>query len=295
MGITMGISHLTYSKTALPGEAFTRTLPLMQAPPPVALTLAGSDCSAGAGLQADLKTFQHFRVHGLSAVTCVVSETANIVRAIHPVPPAIVADQLALLLDAFPVAAIKTGMLFSAAHIRAIAEVLARHPGIPLVIDPVMIASSGTALLESDAVAALRELLPRAALVTPNLPEAEVLAGEPIADVDAMERVGRSLSGHFGVPFLVKGGHLDSGDCTDLLVENGRLHRFSTARIDLPGSHGTGCTFSAAIAANLARGHALPDAVARAKTYLTRSLAESYGFTSPAGGSVHALNQGTAF
>jgi hydroxymethylpyrimidine/phosphomethylpyrimidine kinase len=267
----------------------------MQAPPPVALTLAGSDCSAGAGLQADIKTFQHFRVHGLSAVTCVVSETANVVRAIHPVPPAIVADQLALLLDAFPVAAIKTGMLFSATHIRAIAEVLARHPAIPLVIDPVMIASSGTALLEPDATAALRELLPRAALVTPNLPEAEVLAGEPIADEDAMERVGRSLSEHFGVPFLVKGGHLDSGDCTDLLVENDRLHRFTTGRIDLPGSHGTGCTFSAAIAANLARGHALPDAVARAKTYLTRTLAESYGFSSPAGGSVHALNQGTVF
>jgi hydroxymethylpyrimidine/phosphomethylpyrimidine kinase len=267
----------------------------MQAPPPVALTLAGSDCSAGAGLQADLKTFQHFRVHGLTAVTCVVSETANVVRAIHPVPPEIVGGQLDLLLASFPVAAIKTGMLFSAAHIRAIAEVLARHPAIPLVIDPVMIASSGTALLESDAVAALRDLLPRAALVTPNLPEAEVLAGEPIPDAAAMERTAFSLGARFGTSFLVKGGHLDAPECTDLLAENGRLHRFTTGRIDLPGSHGTGCTFSAAIAANLALGHALPEAVGRAKTYLTRTLADSYGYASPGGGTVHALNQGTDF
>jgi hydroxymethylpyrimidine/phosphomethylpyrimidine kinase len=282
-------------QTALPGAGFARTLPLMQAPPPVALTIAGSDCSAGAGIQADLKTFQHFRVHGLTSVTCVVSETANIVRAVHPVPPEIVADQTSLLLEAFPIAAIKTGMLFSAAHIDAVKTVLARYPGIPLVIDPVMIASTGTPLIDPDAVAALKALLPLAALVTPNLPEAEALAGESIPDAEAVERVGKRLSERFGVPFLLKGGHLSGPDCTDLLIANGETERFSSERFDLPGSHGTGCTFSAAIAANLALGHDLAEAVGWAKLYLVRTLAGSYVFKAPGREPVHALNQGTAF
>jgi len=267
----------------------------MQAPPPVALTIAGSDCSAGAGIQADLKTFQHFGVHGLTAVTCIVSETANIVRAVYPVPPEIVADQTSLLLESFPVAAIKTGMLFSAAHIDAVKATLARHPDIPLVIDPVMIASTGTPLIDPDAIAALEALLPLAALVTPNLPEAEALAGESIPDADAVERVGQRLTEKFGVPFLLKGGHLDGPVCTDLLIANGKTHRFSGERFDLPGSHGTGCTFSAAIAANLALGHDLAEAVGRAKLYLIRTLADSYVFETPSREPVHALNQGTAF
>lgn len=269
----------------------------MQAPPQVALTIAGSDCSAGAGIQADLKTFQHFGVHGLTAVTCIVSETANIVRAVHPVPPEIVADQTSLLLESFPVAAIKTGMLFSAAHIDAVKATLARHPGIPLVIDPVMIASTGAPLIDPDAITALESLLPFAALVTPNLPEAEALAGEsiPDADVEAVERVGQRLTQRFGVPFLLKGGHLSGADCTDLLISHGKTHRFSGERFDLPGSHGTGCTFSAAIAANLALGHDLPEAVGRAKLYVIRTLADSYVFETSGRPPVHALNQGTAF
>jgi len=287
--------HAGPSKTALPVDVFARTLPPMQAPPPVALTLAGSDCSAGAGVQADLKTFQHFGVHGLTAVTCIVSETANVVRAVHPVPPEIVADQTSLLLESFPVAAIKTGMLFSAAHIEAVKATLARHPGIPLVIDPVMIASTGTPLIDPDAIAALKDLLPLAALVTPNLPEAEALAGESIPDAEAVERVGRRLTEKFGVPFLLKGGHLDGPVCTDVLFADGKTHRFSGERFDLPGSHGTGCTFSAAIAANLALGHDLAEAVGRAKLYLIRTLADSYVFESAGRESVHALNQGTAF
>jgi hydroxymethylpyrimidine/phosphomethylpyrimidine kinase len=291
----LGIFRADYSKTALPGAGFARTLPLMQAPPPVALTIAGSDCSAGAGIQADLKTFQHFGVHGLTSVTCIVSETANVVRAVHPVPPEIVADQTALLLESFPIAAIKTGMLFSAAHIDAVKATLARHPGIPLVIDPVMIASTGTALIDPDAIAALEALLPLAALVTPNLPEAEAFAGESITDAEAVERVGQRLSERFGVPFLLKGGHLDGPNCTDLLIAHGKTHRFSSERFDLPGSHGTGCTFSAAIAANLALGHDLAEAVGRAKLYLIRTLADSYVFEAPGREPVHALNQGTAF
>ena len=131
----------------------------MTTAPPIAMTIAGSDCSAGAGIQADLKTFQHFRVHGLTAVTCIVSETANCVRRVEPVSVAMVRDQVSLLLDSFPVAAVKTGMLFSAAHVRAVAEVLAEYPTIPLVVDPVMIASTGDSLLEPDAVALYHELL----------------------------------------------------------------------------------------------------------------------------------------
>ena len=141
---------------------------------PVALTIAGSDCSAGAGIQADLKTFQHFGVHGLTAITCVVSETANIVRAVHPVPVDVVADQISLLLESFPVRAVKTGMLFSAPHVIAVAEILGRHRDVQLVVDPVMIASTGDSLLEPDAVTAYKSLLlPLARVITPNLHEAD--------------------------------------------------------------------------------------------------------------------------
>lgn len=263
---------------------------------PVALTIAGSDCSAGAGIQADLKTFQHFQVHGLTAVTCVVSETANIVRAVHPVPVEIVADQVSLLLESFPVAAIKTGMLFSAAHVGAVAEILRRFPQIPLVVDPVMIASTGASLLEPDAIATYRELLlPLARVITPNLPEAETLLGEKIPDVSALEPAARRLAEMFGTAVLLKGGHLDGPECLDLLVDGGEVHRFLAARIPVAGSHGTGCTLSAAIAAALARGEALPGAVGAAKTYLGKTLSLSYVFRSAAGDAVHALNQGTTF
>jgi hydroxymethylpyrimidine/phosphomethylpyrimidine kinase len=263
---------------------------------PVALSIAGSDCSAGAGIQADLKTFQHFRVHGLTAVTCVVSETANIVRAVHPVPVEIVADQISLLLESFPVAAIKTGMLFSAAHVRIVAEILRCYPQLPLVVDPVMIASTGAPLLETEAMAAYRELLlPLARLITPNLPEAEALLGEPIPDESALESATRRLSQQFGTAILLKGGHLDGPDCLDLLVDQGEVHRFSAARIPTTGSHGTGCTLSAAIAATLALGIPLPRAVEIAKDYLGKTLRHSLEFQSFRGRRIHALNQGTCF
>ncbi len=263
---------------------------------PVALTVAGSDCSAGAGIQADLKTFQHFHVHGLTAVTCVVSETANIVRTVHPVPVGIVSDQVSLLLESFPVAAIKTGMLFSAAHVVAVAEILRNFPQIALVVDPVMIASTGASLLEPDAIAAYRDLLlPLARVITPNLPEAETLLGAKIPDESALEPAARRLAEMFGTAVLLKGGHLEGADCLDLLVDAGEVHRFSAARIPVAGSHGTGCTLSAAIAAAMACGASLPEAVEISKTYLGKTLAQSYGFRSAAGKNVHALNQGTTF
>ena len=263
---------------------------------PVALTIAGSDCSAGAGIQADLKTFQHFQVHGLTAVTCVVSETANIVRAVHPVPVEVVCDQISLLLASFPVTAVKTGMLFSAAHVVAVAEILRNYPAVQLVIDPVMIASTGASLLEPDAVAAYQEfLLPLARVITPNLPEAEALLGEVIPDEAALESAARRLSEKFGTAILLKGGHLDGPQCIDLLVDQGAVHRFTAARIPVSGSHGTGCTLSAAIAAQLARGASLPEAVKIAKAYLGETLSHSYQFSSADGSTLHALNQGTDF
>ena len=266
----------------------------MSHPPPVALSIAGSDCSAGAGIQADLKTFQHFGVHGLTAVTCVVSETANVVRAVHPVPVEVVADQVSLMLDSFPVAAVKTGMLFSAAHVKAVADILTKHPDLALVVDPVMVASTGDPLLEPDALAAYREsLLPLARVITPNLPEAEVLLGREIPDESALEAAARELADRFGTAVLLKGGHLPGDTCLDLLVENGETFRFSEGRIAVAGSHGTGCTFSAAITAVLARGETLPWAVESAKKFLGTALRQSWSFPSPAGGSVHALNQGT--
>jgi hydroxymethylpyrimidine/phosphomethylpyrimidine kinase len=261
---------------------------------PVALTIAGSDCSAGAGIQADLKTFQHFRVHGLTAVTCVVSETANIVRAVHPVPVDIVRDQVSLMLESFPVAAVKTGMLFSADHVRVVAEILMKHPETALVVDPVMIASTGASLLEPEAVDCYKKLLlPLARVITPNLPEAETLLGESIPDEASLEPAARRLSEIFGTAVLLKGGHLDGPNCIDLLIDQGAIHRFTAPRIPLPGSHGTGCTLSAAIAAGLALGNSLPEAVRLAKDYLGETLRGSYQFTAASGETVHALNQGT--
>lgn len=262
--------------------------------PAVALTIAGSDCSAGAGIQADLKTLQHFHVHGLTALTCVVSETANIVRAVHPIPVDVVCDQISLLLDSFPVAAIKTGMLYSAAHVRAVAEILQRHRHIPIVVDPVMIASTGDSLLEPAAIEAYREfLLPLARVITPNLPEAEALLEEPIENAAAMEVAAHRLSMRFNTAVLLKGGHLESPECLDLLVDRGAVSRFTTVRIAARGSHGTGCSLSAAIAAGLAGGHSLVRAVESAKHYLGQTLRQSYEFRSPAGEIVHVLNQGT--
>lgn len=256
--------------------------------------MAGSDCSAGAGLQADLKTFQHFGIHGLTVVTCIVSETANVVRRVDPVPVAMLTDQLSLMLASFPVAAIKTGMLFSAAHVEATANILATHPHIPLVVDPVMIASTGDALLEPDAVALYQQcLLPRATVITPNLPEAAALLGHAIATAADLEPAARALAARFHTAVLLKGGHLDGPECTDLLAADGQIHRFSSPRLAVAASHGTGCTLAAAIAARLALGDPLPEAAATAKAYLNDTLRHSYTLVHPNGEIIHALNQGT--
>ncbi len=266
----------------------------MEHSPPLALTIAGSDCSAGAGIQADLKTFQYFGVHGLTAVTCVVSETANIVRAVHPVPPAVVGDQISLLLDSFPVVAVKTGMLFSADHVKVVAELLRQHPEILLVVDPVMVASTGDSLLEKEAVQAYQDLLfPLARVITPNLPEAEVLLGARIINEIELESAARELSARHGTAVLLKGGHLPGENCLDVLADGGVIYRFTAERIAVAASHGTGCTMSAAVTAALAGNQELPWAVEMAKNYLGKTLRHAYEWSTPAGGSIPALNQGT--
>jgi hydroxymethylpyrimidine/phosphomethylpyrimidine kinase len=247
--------------------------------PPVVLTIAGSDNSAGAGLQADSKTITALGGYALTAVTCVVAEVPGKVSMIQPVRAAVVAEQVRLCCEAFPVAAIKTGMLHSAAIIDAVIDALltatARNKTKPaLVVDPVMVASSGDILLKSAAVRAYRRsLLPLATLVTPNLNELEVLAGRRVANVREMEAAGAALAAEFGVAFLLKGGHLRGREAVDVLVEpGGRSERFVAPFIRGADPHGTGCTYSAAIATGLARGRSLREAVGEGKQFITRAI-----------------------
>lgn len=251
--------------------------------PPTALTIAGSDNSAGAGIQADLKTFSHFGVYGLTAVTCVVAEVPGHVASIQSIEPSIVAEQIALSLQYFEVSAIKTGMLYSTEIIEAVVTELKRQASsIPLIVDPVMVATSGDLLFEKDAVAAMQEqLFPLARLITPNLDEASVLlGGEKISTVAEMERAGKKLSADFGTAILMKGGHLPGGSAIDLLIEGGQIWRYEAPFLKDVSTHGTGCTYSAAIAAQLALGLNLPDAIGAAKNYISDAIRTSFEWNS---------------
>ena len=242
--------------------------------PPVVLTIAGSDNSGGAGLQADLKTFTTLGVYGTCAVTCVVAEHPGRVLNITPLPAARVGDQIRLVLEAFPVAAIKTGLLLSAQIIEAVETALDSARAVPLVVDPVMVASTGRVLLEKDAIRALRRFLARADLITPNRDEAALLWGREITHLRDLEKAARDLAGEFGRPsILAKGGHLQTGMAVDLLASPaGKLLRFAAKRIPGVDPHGTGCTYSAAIAAGLAQGLILEQAVAQGKKFITRAI-----------------------
>ena len=243
---------------------------------PKALTIAGSDSGGGAGIQADLKTFSAFRVFGMSVITAVTAQNSLGVQGVENLPPAFVAQQLRSVLEDFGADAAKCGMLSTAPIIEAVATELTSHRIEKLVVDPVMVAKSGDQLLQPEARAALADrILPLALLVTPNLPEAEVLAGIRVAEPEDMEEAARRI--HLMGPryVLVKGGHL-KGDATDLLWNGRDFTRFSTPRIDSQNTHGTGCTFSAAITAGLARSQALGDAIRSAKAYVTRAIREGF-------------------
>jgi hydroxymethylpyrimidine/phosphomethylpyrimidine kinase len=247
--------------------------------PPVVLTIAGSDNSAGAGIQADSKTIAALGGYALTAVTCVVAEVPGKVSMIQSLRPAIVAEQVRLGFEAFPVAAVKTGMLYSESIIAAVIDVLLaatkklKHKP-ALVVDPVMVASSGDLLLKPGAVRAYRRaLLPLATLVTPNLNELEVLAGRKIANLREMETAGAELSAQFQTAFLLKGGHLRGREAVDVLVEpGGASERFVAPFIRGADPHGTGCTYSAAIATGLAGGKSLREAVGEAKKFITSAI-----------------------
>ncbi len=244
----------------------------------VALTIAGSDSSGGAGIQADLKTFQALGVFGASAVTAVTVQNTQKVYDIQEIRPQIVHDQITCLFDDFPIHAVKIGMVASVALIEAIARALNSIDGLPpVILDPVMISKSGYALLQPDAREALvRHLFPLAAVVTPNLPEAEALLDETIADIDAMKAAARGVSALGAKMVVVKGGHLGQGRATDVLFDGVSFKLLESRRIDTANTHGTGCTFSSAIAAYMARGQSFFDAVARAKFYITGAIENGF-------------------
>jgi hydroxymethylpyrimidine/phosphomethylpyrimidine kinase len=240
----------------------------------VSLTIAGSDSGGGAGIQADLKTFAAFGVFGTSVITALTAQNTLGVRAVAEVQPAFVRAQLDAISEDFAVASAKTGMLSR----RPIIEVVATHLGNRrlrnLVVDPVMVAASGDVLLAPDAVAAMRDLmLPLASLLTPNLREAEILSGVAISDVATMHLAARRIVEMGARAVLVKGGRLGGSTAVDVLCRDGTIREFNTPRVAISRPHGTGCTLSAAIAAGMALGAELEDAIHTAKLYVTRALA----------------------
>ncbi|HJX98047.1 MAG TPA: bifunctional hydroxymethylpyrimidine kinase/phosphomethylpyrimidine kinase [Chthoniobacterales bacterium] len=259
---------------------------------PIALTIAGSDSSAGAGIQADLKTFNGLGVYGLSAITCVVAEIPGKVSRIEPVGADMVRDQIHVLVKNFPVAAIKTGLLYSAEIISTVAKSMVDlFRKVPLVVDPVITATGGDPLLKSDAVEVYeRELFPLAALITPNLDETAQLLGEKIRDRQSMERAGEELARKFKTAILLKGGHLSGENSVDLLFANGKITKFSAPFVRGVATHGTGCTYSAAITAGLAIGKSLEDSIVEAKKFVTDCITGHFRWQSNAGSIIDALN-----
>jgi hydroxymethylpyrimidine/phosphomethylpyrimidine kinase len=240
----------------------------------VALTIAGSDSSGGAGIQADLKTFQALGVFGMSAVTAVTVQNTQKVYDIQEMRPDIVHDQITCLFDDIPIHAVKIGMVASVALIEAVAKALGWIASLPpVVLDPVMISKSGYALLKPDAREALvSRLFPLATVVTPNLPEAEALLGRRIANIEGMKTAAREISALGAKMVVVKGGHLGRGSATDVLFDGSDFRLLESRRIDTIHTHGTGCTFSSAIAAHLALGEPFFAAVSHAKTYVTGAI-----------------------
>ena len=260
-----------------------------------AVTVAGSDCSGGAGIQADIKTMTMNGVYAMSAITALTAQNTTGVRAIQESTPDFLMQQIdAVFEDIFP-DAVKIGMVSSGALIRVIADRLRYHRAKNIVVDPVMIASSGSALLKTEAVKVLTgELLPIASLVTPNIPEAEVLTGMVIENREDMQTAAKVIGGNFGCAVLLKGGH-SVNDANDLLYRDGEYRWFEGKRIDNPNTHGTGCTLSAAIAANLAKGYALDESVKRAKDYISGALAAQLDLGHGSGPMNHAFDLNSRF
>lgn len=241
-----------------------------------ALTIAGSDSGGGAGIQADLKAFHANGVFGMSVLTAVTAQNTREVRSALTLPTALVRDQLEAIFDDLPVDVIKTGMLATAELIELIAEILADRATAPLVIDPVMVSKSGFALISDEAVATLRSrLIPLATLITPNTHEASRLLGRPIETLDHVREAAKDLCELGCRAALVKGGHLPGEESCDVLFDGAASHVFAAPRVDTPHTHGTGCTLGSAIAANLAKGLPMIEAVDRAKRYVQGAIEHS--------------------
>ena len=247
---------------------------------PVALTIAGSDPSGGAGVQADLKTFHQLKAYGAAVITLITVQNTTRVSRVEVLDPGLVSDQIAAVLDDLPPNAAKTGALGSAAVVEAVAACAIRCP---LVVDPVMISKHGAPLVDAAARAALRDkLLPRAALVTPNLHEAAELAGIAVGDVDQMREAAVRIAALGARSVLVKGGHLEN-DAVDILFHEGALTGLRVPRVDTRHTHGTGCTYSAAITAFLARGVPMIEAVTRAKRFIDAAIRTNPGLGAGSG------------
>jgi hydroxymethylpyrimidine/phosphomethylpyrimidine kinase len=243
----------------------------------VALTIAGSDSGGGAGIQADLKTFAALGVHGASAVACLTAQNPKRVLGIEACPPKMLRQQIEAVFEELKPAAVKTGMLFSAQNISVVAEFF-KNKKCPLIVDPLMVSTSGTKLLEPAAMKLLaQKLLPLAALVTPNLAEAEILSGRKISDVEEMRAAAKKIRARFGCAVLVKGGHLKNArEATDIFFDGKMELLLSAPFVKGIRTHGTGCTYSAAICAALALGNGLPRAVEIGKRFVTDAISKSY-------------------
>lgn len=262
--------------------------------PPVALTVAGSDSGGGAGIQADLKTFHAFGVYGTSAITAVTAQDTLGVKAIHPVPAELVAAQIIAVANDLRPAACKTGMLAGASIINAVSTAL-RETGVsPIVVDPVVAAASGDPLLEDEAVATLREeLLPLALLITPNLDEAEILTGSPVRTEGEMRTAAEALVGLGGAAVLVKGGHLEGDEVVDVFFDGEGWREWRSPRLPARGSHGTGCTLSAAVTAGLAMGQPLGESVDRAICFTRQAIRDGLDLGSGSGPLSHWVDIGS--
>ena len=237
-----------------------------------ALTIAGSDCSGGAGIQADLKTMLAGGVYGMSVITSLTAQNTTGVRSISNVSPEFLADQIDMVFEDIVPDAVKTGMIPSKELVQVISEKMRSYSVKNLVVDPVMVATSGADLSNSESVKALKEkLIPLSLIVTPNVPEAEVLSGMKINTQDDMIEAAKKINSECGCSVLIKGGHCGN-DADDILYHDGRIFVFGSHKIDNKNTHGTGCTLSSAIASNLAKGMSLPDAVKRAKEYITGAI-----------------------
>lgn len=254
-----------------------------------AMTVAGSDCSGGAGIQADLKTMTMNGVYAMSAITALTAQNTTGVRSILEVTPEFLGDQLDMIFEDIVPDAVKIGMVSSGELISVIAEKLVKYGAKNIVVDPVMVSTSGSALIKTEAATLLAEkLLPVSSLVTPNIPEAEFLSGTSINDEADMEKAAMKIGEAYGCCVLVKGGH-NINDANDLLYANGNFTWFKGRRIDNPNTHGTGCTLSSAIAANLAKGFTMEEAVRIAKEYISEALSAMLDLGSGSGPMNHAF------